>query len=310
MRILLAIIVSAAIDSSTICIGDQTDLHLQATSDATEQVYLPAYGNNLIPEVEIVERTIVDTTTLPDGRIQQNQRITLTSFTDSLFYIPPQPFLCNGDTIWSEALSLNVIQPFEIDTTLAVTDIKGIQKAPIWWWGIIRWILLGILVAGLMVGLYYLVRYIRKHHTTTMATEKKEPLRPAEEVALEKLDEIKAEKMWQAGKIKEYHTALTDVIREYISRRYEVSSTEKTSDETLRELKPLMKVEQKELFDCLKKMLQLADLVKFAKWTTTPEENELALKSAYDFVIETSRKEENAEEVSAESIKGEDKSKE
>jgi hypothetical protein len=34
-------------------------------------------------------------------------------------------------------------------------------------------------------------------------------------------------------------------------------------------------------------MLQLADLVKFAKWHTTPDENESALTTAYEFVNET-----------------------
>ena len=286
MNLLLAIVVSAVLDSTTIFIGDQTDLHLQATMDATEQVSLPVYGETLMPEIEIVDRTIADTAQLSDGRMQVNQYLTITSFKDSLFYIAPQPFVCGGDTLWSEPLSLNVVQPFEVDTTLAITDIKDIQKAPIWWWGIIRWILLALLLIGLGTGIYYLVRYIRKHKTGATEEAKQEPLRPAEEVALEKLDEIKAEKIWQEGKVKEYHTELTDVIREYISRRYEVSSTEKTSDETLQELKPLMK-EQKDLFDRLRKMLSLADLVKFAKWTTTPDENESALLTAYDFVRET-----------------------
>ncbi len=286
MNLLLAIVVSAVLDSTTIFIGDQTDLHLQATMNATEQVSLPVYGETLMPEIEIVDRTIADTTRLSDGRMQVNQYLTITSFKDSLFYIAPQPFVCGGDTLWSEPLSLNVVQPFEVDTALAITDIKDIQDAPIWWWGIIRWILLGLLLIGLGIGIYYLVRYIRKHKTGATEDEEQVPLRPAEEVALEKLDEIKAEKIWQDGKVKEYHTELTDVIREYISRRYEVSSTEKTSDETLRELKPLMK-EQKDLFDRLRKMLSLADLVKFAKWTTTPDENESALLTAYDFVRET-----------------------
>ena len=286
MNLLLAIVVSAVLDSTTIFIGDQTDLHLQATMNATEQVSLPVYGETLMPEIEIVDRTIADTTRLSDGRMQVNQYLTITSFKDSLFYIAPQPFVCGEDTLWSEPLSLNVVQPFEVDTALAITDIKDIQDAPIWWWGIIRWILLGLLLIGLGIGIYYLVRYIRKHKTGATEEEEQVPLRPAEEVALEKLDEIKAEKIWQDGKVKEYHTELTDVIREYISRRYEVSSTEKTSDETLRELKPLMK-EQKDLFDRLRKMLSLADLVKFAKWTTTPDENESALLTAYDFVRET-----------------------
>ena len=77
---------------------------------------------------------------------------------------------------------------------------------------------------------------------------------------------------------------MTDVVREYISRRFDVQSTEKTSDETLRAMKPLI---DKELFAKLSKMLQLADLVKFAKWHTTPDENEQALSTAYEFVKET-----------------------
>ena len=111
-----------------------------------------------------------------------------------------------------------------------------------------------------------------------------ELLRPADEVALEKLDEIKAQKIWKDGKVKEYQTELTDVVREYIGRRFDVQSTEKTSDETLRAMKPLI---EKDLFAKLSKMLQLADLVKFAKWHTTPDENEQALTTAYDFVNET-----------------------
>ena len=43
----------------------------------------------------------------------------------------------------------------------------------------------------------------------------------------------------------------------------------------------------KDLYERLRKMLQLADLVKFAKWHTTPDENEQALSTAYDFVQET-----------------------
>ena len=45
--------------------------------------------------------------------------------------------------------------------------------------------------------------------------------------------------------------------------------------------------DQRELFHRLEKMLQVADLVKFAKWHTTPDENEQGLQTAYDFVNET-----------------------
>ena len=287
---ILALVVSAAIDSTTLFIGDQTDLHLRATCEAGEQVQLPILDKQLISGVEIVDRTIVDTTILSDGRVQYNQYLTLTSFEDSLFYIEPLPFVSGEDTVWSESLMLNVVQPFEIDSTdMAITDIKGIYRAPIWWWGILRWVLLSIAIAGVGVGGYYLITYLRRRTGNANETMTPiEPLRPADEVALEKLDIIREQKIWQTGQIKEYHTQLTDVVREYIARRFDVSSTEQTSDETLRAMRPLLN-NQKELYEQLRKMLTLADLVKFAKWSATPDENELSLRSAYAFVKETTK---------------------
>lgn len=291
IAMILALIVSATLDSTTLFIGDQTDLHLRAIGEAGEQVTMPVLDKELIPGVEIVDRTIVDTLSLKDGRVQYDQYLTVTSFEDSLFYIAPLPFVSGDDTVWSDGLTLNVVQPFEMDTTdMAITDIKGVYKAPIWWWGIFRWVLLALLLAGVGVAGYYLITYLQRRKLEEAGNEVvTESLRPAEEVALEKLDAIKEKQIWQQGQVKEYYTQLTDVVREYIARRFEVSSVEQTSDETLRDIRPLLS-ERKDLYDQLRKMLTLADLVKFAKWSTTPDENELSLRNAYTFVKETTIK--------------------
>ena len=283
-NLLLAIVVSASIDSTMLMLGDQTDLHLSVTHEASEQVQMPVFGEMLQEGIEIVDRSAIDTTALPDGRVQMTQDLTLTSFKDSLFAIQPLYVTSGEDTFWTEPMALNVIQPFEVDSSLAITDIKDIEKAPIWWWGIFRWILALALALALAVGIYYLWQWYQKHRKPEEETIDPELLRPADEVALEKLDEIKAQKIWKDGKVKEYQTELTDVVREYIGRRFDVHSTEKTSDETLQEMKSKV---DKDLYTRLKSMLQLADLVKFAKWHTTPDENETALITAYDFVNET-----------------------
>jgi len=288
LKLLAAILVSASLDSTTIFLGDQTDLHLQVQAAVEDKVQFPVYGATLIPDIEIVDRTIVDTTALSDGRVQYDQYLTLTCFHDSLYSLPEMAFAAGKDTFYTNSLALNVVQPFEMDTTQAITDIKPIQKAPIWWWGIFRWILLGLLLAGIGVGVYYLVRYLKRRQGLEPEQEAAQA-RPADEVALERLDAIKERKLWQAGKVKEYHTELTDVVREYIASRFEVRSTEKTSDETLREMKPVLK-EQPDLYQRLRQILQLADLVKFAKWQATPDENERALTTAYDFVNQTTIK--------------------
>ena len=288
LSILLTIAVSAQLESAQLMIGDQCVLRLQATIDREEEVQFPVYGEELISGIEITDRTQVDTASLKDGRRQLTQYLTVTSFKDSLFFIPPIAFTSGSDTLLTEALSLNVIQPFDIDTTQnAITDIKPVYKAPIWWWGILRWVLLGIAVAGLATGIVFLVRYLRKRKGQEEGTDTEpEVLRPAEEVAIEKLDKIKEEKIWQQGRQKDYHTELTDVVREYIARRYSISSQEQTSAEILHDIQPVLK-ERKDLYGLLKQMLSLADLVKFAKWNPLPDENEQSLRSAYEFVHQT-----------------------
>ena len=284
MNLLLAIVVSASIDSTMLMLGDQTAMHLSVTQESSEKVSMPVFGETLQDGIEIVDRSGIDTTTLPDGRIQLHQKLMLTSFKDSLFAISPIAVASGEDTFWTDPMALNVIQPFEVDSSMAITDIKDIERAPIYWWGIIRWILLVVLSCGLIWLAFWLWRKYDQYRQPEEAPVDPELLRPADEVALEKLDEIKAQKIWKDGKVKEYQTELTDVVREYIGRRFGVQSTEKTSDETLRAMKPLV---EKDLYTKLSKMLQLADLVKFAKWHTTPDENENALSTAYEFVNET-----------------------
>ena len=294
---LLSVVVSAQLDSAQLMIGDQCGLHLQAVAENGEQVQFPVYGEQLIGDVEIVDRTPIDTLSLRDGRKQLSQTLTVTSFKDSLFFIPPMAFTVGEDTFYSEPLTLNVIQPFEVDTTQnAITDIKPVYKAPIWWWGIFRWVLLALGLAGIAIGIFYLVRYMKKRKAS-VGEEQSAPelLRPAEEVALEKLDKIKEEKLWQQGRVKDYHTDLTDTIREYIARRFSISSQEQTSSEILNDMQPILK-DEKELYASLKRMLSLADLVKFAKWNPLPDENEQALRSAYEFVNATTPQEETNQE--------------
>jgi hypothetical protein len=292
---ILALVVSASIDSTTLCIGDQTDMRLTATCEESEKVIFPTLEKELIPGVEIVGKSEVESKKLGDGRVQYNQSVTITSFTDSLFYINPLAFVTGEDTVLSNSLSLNVIQPFEVDSTdIAITDIKNVYRAPIWWWGILRWILLVIVLTGAAVGAYYLYLFIQKRRRVNTADDtiiEEVILRPADEVALEKLDAISESMLWTRGEVKEYHTQLTDVVREYISRRFDVSSTEKTSDTTLREIRPLL-VQYPDLYTQLHSMLTLADYVKFAKFIPSEIENEQSLRSAYHFVRTTAIKNE------------------
>jgi hypothetical protein len=270
-------------------------MHLRAICDKGEKVIFPQLEKEVIPGVEIISKSDVQSQVLEDGRVQYDQILTVTSFNDSLFYVKPLPFVSNGDTVLSNGISLNVVQPFQLDSTdIAITDIKSVYKAPVWWWGILRWVVLALVIIGLIVGGYFLMLCLQKRNKLragVIDNTPAEPARPAHEIALERLDTIRDEMLWTKGQVKEYHTQLTDVVREYIALRFGVSSTEKTSDTTLQEMRPLL-VEYTDVYNQLHSMLTLADYVKFAKFIPSTMENEQSLRYAYDFVRLTAVKEE------------------
>lgn len=276
--------VSAQIDSTSIWIGQQCELTLTATVPNGQRVNFPLLKDSVKEGVEIVGEARYDTS-MVDGMQQIKAHYTLTSFEDTLHYISPFAFLQGQDTLLTEPLTLDVIQPFELDSTdESVTDIKPVEKPDIWWWGILRWVLLGLVVAGLIaLGVWYYLRW--KKQKAEQVVEEPEVIRTPQEIALEQLDRIREEKIWvQDGRQKQYYTELTDVVREYIDRLYQLGSTEKTSYEILRDLQPLMGDKEVAL-QHLKSLLTKADLAKFAKWKALPDENEQSLREATNFIV-------------------------
>lgn len=105
-------------------------------------------------------------------------------------------------------------------------------------------------------------------------------------MAIRSLDEIKGNKLWQAGKEKEYYTRLTDTVRQYLDGEFAIPAMEQTSSETMQALVNCKEVEAKER-ERIAEMLTTADYVKFAKFTPLQDENSRYLDAAYEFVNNT-----------------------
>jgi hypothetical protein len=272
-------------------IGDQTGLSFQISQQPNQKVSIPMFSDSIMSGLEIVEPLKVDTVKSPDGHILVTHHYVVTSFKDSLLYIPSYPFIINGDTVWSKSLSLKVVQPFKIDTAShQIADIKPVMTPKFDWMGLLIILLLVLAAHGLIVvGIIVYQKYFKKQPVLDVKSQ--ELLLPPHVVALSYLDKIKHEKAWQQGRSKEYHTELTDVLRAYIERMYAINSMEMTSDEILEQFK-LMRLTQKSVTLSLQQILKLADLVKFAKWEATADEHELSLMNAYMFVNQTKIEEE------------------
>jgi len=105
-------------------------------------------------------------------------------------------------------------------------------------------------------------------------------------VALRELDKLSQEKLWQKNEFKEYYTRLTAIIRIYLEKRFHIPAMEETSYEILQDWKQHHEAVPG-LYDMLKQLLNLADLVKFAREKPLPSDNEVNLDNAYEFVRRT-----------------------
>ena len=100
---------------------------------------------------------------------------------------------------------------------------------------------------------------------------------------------------------------MADTIRTYIENRFDVPAMEQTSAETIGIFKQKKELVDGSALDQLQHILSLADLVKFAKYTPLPDDNNLTLMNAYFFVNQTKKEELKAPENQAEALKEEEK---
>lgn len=287
--------VNTHIDSTQIWIGQQTKLSFELTQQSKQIVQTPIFSDIIIKGLELVQPMKADTSQSPDGLMVVKQSYVITAFEDSLFLIPSFPFVIEDDTVWSNPVSLKVIQPFVIDTAESqIADIKNVftPKISLLYYlkKVLPWLIGLILLAGLV---FLLIKYLNKK--PGHITQKAKIMLPADVIAIKKLEKIRSEKLWQHNRHKEYHSELTDVLREYIENNYNIPAMEMTSDEVLVQLN-FIRLEDKATFSTLQQILHLADLIKFAKWNVGPDEHELSLTNAFYFVAQTKKVEEKKED--------------
>lgn len=282
--------VNAKLENDVILIGDQTTLTLEATVPPSCRIVWPQVGDTLVRQIEIVSKSQVDTVQQeePAGSLRLTQQLVITSFDSGYFAIPPFLFMYQqaGATDYqigeTEAMLLQVDNP-EVNMAEDIKDIKGPLRAPVTFAEIWPWLLLGLLLAGSVI-LFIYYRRRRKKAQPLMAFLRK-PAQPAHSIALDELEKLRTKRLWQSGKVKQYHTELTDIIRNYISARFSVHAIEMVTHEIIESLENTLVGTS--ALSKLKEMLELADLVKFAKENPLPDEHERSMNQAIEFVKES-----------------------
>ena len=288
-----SVTVEAKIDSLQILIGEQAKVQLQVAMDAKQHAIFPAYTDTLVKGVEIIETVKPDTQFLNDRqRMLITQEYVITSFDSALYYLPPMPVTVDGKEYKSKALALKVYS-IPVDTLHPDQFFgqKPVMKAPFAWEDWYTSIACAVLFVPFLLLFIYLVKRIRDNKPIIRKV-KVEPKLPPHQLAMQEIERIKGEKVWQKGQSKEYYTELTDAIRTYIKDRFGFNALEMTSSEIIDKL---LEMNDKNAISDLRILFQTADLVKFAKHNPLMNENDANLINAIDFINETKEKEdENA----------------
>lgn len=273
--------VAALLDSTTILIGDQTDLHLRVTTPPNVVVQFPIVTAEQLGDLEIINMGKIDTLQASANQLTTQQNITVTAFDSGFYRIPELAFKSGNQTLYSKPLELQVLT-LQVDSTF-IAPIKPIRDVPMTLRELAEMFGAILIIIALST---LLIWWLRRRN-------QKEPepepvyVPPAHVTALEKLRLLEKEKLWQQDKTKAYYSKLTYIFREYLENRYGVNALESTTDEILGWL-------QREKFSDalttkLRNTLQASDLVKFAKSKPGVDIHQNALDTAYEFIDATKK---------------------
>lgn len=285
--------VTLSLDTNFLPIGGQATLTLRTSRMLTQPdgFSWPEFpGDTLTGGLEILESLGRDTTLVEneDGSdaiaISQKWRVTI--WDTGFVAIPPVPVVWREDTLESNPLLLQVGVPrienpdmiagpadvIEVEWTLA----ERLQLALPW--------ILGILaVAGAVAGGLYWWR--RREQQPEVEKIVEVPLEPAHVVALRELGRIREQATWRTGDEKGHHAATSWAIRTYVERRFGLPALERTTVEIRRGAAglPIRDADRVMLLE----LLEVTDLVKFAKYRASLEEHEAVVARAIRFVEST-----------------------
>ena len=278
--------VEATIDSIEILIGQQVEVSVKATAKEGAAVVFPDFKPQqmITPGVEVVSHKDSATVSIDNGMAVFTHKYRLTSFDGKLYYLPPFTVKVNGKPFKSKSLALKVLE-VPVDTTKLdqFYGPKDVQDNPFMWsdWSVVFW--LSVLMLVIMIVAYWLYLRLRDNKPIIASIKIVKKLLPHQK-ALKEIEVIKAEKMVTSENQKEYYTKLTDTLRRYIEERYGFSAMEMTSSEIIDRL---TETQDQQALDELRMLFQTADLVKFAKYSTLINENDMNLVNAIEFINKT-----------------------
>lgn len=271
----------ARVDSTSMLLGDQQNLTLTfiAPSNAKTADF---HIENLdtCSFLDIISRGTW-TRTEQNNIVKLEKKLRFSIFDEGTFILPTVTVRLGDDSISTNTIPIQ-IKGVEPDST-GLLPIKGIITEKARWSDYMGWYI-AFLSLALLYGLYRYYQYRLKLRGIPVESTPEVILLP-HEIAIQKLLELKHNRLWEKGEVKEFHVQLTFILREYLENRFNIPALESTSNEIIRDLKQAaLSPEQLKTVD---QILNIADWVKFAKGIPEENANALAIDNTLELVYAT-----------------------
>ncbi len=284
-------VVTGRVEPDSIGIGDRFDYIIEVEKDIMQVVEFPRFVPEGESDMELIESPAVDTLERDGRRMKLRKRYHMAAFNEGRYnFGVPQVLYADKnilDTLEGRDSVRLWVTTFQIDSTSqSIYDLKPQKNLPFRFAeisGYATWCV-GIMVV-LAILIYTVIRYLSKRGKRIGDLFKPTPPLPPHVEAIQALEALHNQKLWQNNRHKLYYSGLTDILRHYMSRRWEVAAMEMTSDEIIAALRDI-ELPEKARMD-ITAILRDADLVKFAKAMPEAEQNENDYLKAYYFVEET-----------------------
>lgn len=283
-------VVTARIEPDSIGIGDRFDYIIEVEKDLVQVVEFPDFEGD-DQHFELYRELPVDTLRREGRRLKLRKRYRLAAFEEGRYNFGRAQVLYADknitDTLWSRDTLHLEVGTFLIDSTSqSIYDLKPQLGMPFRFAEIRGYLLWGLLVLALLgAAVWGLMRWLEARGRRIGDLFRGAPPQPPHVVAIKALERLHHQKLWQNNRHKEYYSELTDILRTYISGRWEIGAREMTTDEIVAAMRTL-ELPDKAAMD-LVTILRNGDLVKFAKDTPDAEQNENDYLKSYYFVEET-----------------------
>ena len=179
------------------------------------------------------------------------------------------------------------ILQYQIDTLKTeIKDIKPLVEEPFSIKEILPLIYLILGIVALIVGLYFLVKYLRNRPKEDKPQIVQKKQIPPHIKALKSLEDLRLKRLSEQGLKKQYYSELSEIVWIYLEERFSITACEMTTEEILEQMKRCSEISVSD-FENLKKMFDISDLVKFAKYESDDFADKNAWNVSKDFVNNT-----------------------